>query len=56
LQNYNGQLVMLDTRPQGGNNNIGYDNNNSTFGMGGGDSSKQSTSSFAHELDDDIPF
>jgi hypothetical protein len=54
---------MLDGRNQSSNNGdygnntqIGYDNN-SNFGMGGGDASKKMPAhSFAHELDDDIPF
>lgn len=61
LQNMSSQLIMLDSRSQSsgqsGNNDygqVGYDNN-SSFGMGGGDVSKKSPS-FAHELDDDIPF
>jgi single-strand DNA-binding protein len=62
LQNMNSQLIMLDGRSQassggdyGNNAQVGYDNN-SNFGMGGGDVSKKSVPSFAHELDDDIPF
>jgi len=65
LQGYGGQLIMLDARGQqsgannGGYNNqqVGFDQGASSFGMGGGDvSRKENASSFAHELDDDIPF
>ena len=65
LQNYSGEMIMLDGRNQssgsgdyGNNNQVSYDNSNgSNFGQGGGDVSKKATAvSFAHELDDDIPF
>jgi single-strand DNA-binding protein len=65
LQNYSGELIMLDGRNQssgggdyGNNNQVSYDNNGgNNFGQGGGDVSKKaSVASFAHELDDDIPF
>ncbi|MFT6072323.1 MAG: single-strand DNA-binding protein [Alphaproteobacteria bacterium] len=60
LQNYGGQLIMLDGRNNassgGSNPQVSY-GNDSGFGMGGGDvSKKDNAGSFAHELDDDIPF
>lgn len=71
LQNYNSQLILLDSRGQqsgntagnmgnsGGYNQISQPADNGGFGMGGGDISKKSPSaagSFVHELDDEIPF
>lgn len=60
LQNYNSQLIMLDGRNQSGSSGydqMGYDNQSSGFGMGGGDASKRPMASVSSaHLDDDIPF
>jgi single-strand DNA-binding protein len=64
LQNYNSQMIMLDSRNGNSSNNdfgqVSYDNNNSSsFGMmpqGNMSAKSNSNPSFAHELDDDIPF
>lgn len=65
LQNYVGQLILLDSRSQSSSVSGGYNNqslsspsDNNGFGMGGGDVSRQpaNAGSFVHELDDDIPF
>lgn len=67
LQNFNSNLILLDSRNNsGGNNQDSYDsygssslgNAGSSFGQmsSGGGNANSPSRSFAHELDDDIPF
>lgn len=64
LQNYNGQLTMLDSRPASGGQSGGYDGGQSHGGGGyaGGSESSGSSRDFSNapahapDLDDEIPF
>jgi single-strand DNA-binding protein len=67
LQNYNGTLVMLDGRPDGGGSggmrntgggggNWGNDGGGSSGGGFGGGSGQRGGGAFDSDLDDDVPF
>jgi single-strand DNA-binding protein len=66
LQKFRGELQMLDSRGQGGDNQVGYSGGSgggqgrgggSDFGQSGpGNRSGGEGGGFSRELDDDIPF
>jgi single-strand DNA-binding protein len=61
LQKFRGELQMLDSRGQGGENQVGYgggERRGSDFGQSGpGDNQgKSEGGNFSRELDDEIPF
>jgi len=59
LQNFRGELVLLDSREGGGGRDFGGDMDEGYGGGGGGSQRSQSRpqpAAFDTDLDDDVPF
>jgi single stranded DNA-binding protein (ssb) len=56
LQKYRGELQMLDSRGQGGENQIGYGSGRGDFGQSGPAENPGGGGGYSRELDDEIPF